>query len=204
MTREDRWGRWQLQLRSDEQTSRVRAWYRRVECPTCSAAVNRVCRSASGYPTGHHRARRDSAGSPPYEEWHRQGLIPEHRPTRPAPDVLLDSHKSRMEFNTDVPLADAVAIVRQILKDPLGFALENEAAVDRLDDAAQTLVMVRGPEGSADLITVLAFQVAMLVKAHAAGNTDLAYIDQVHSWMTQARSLQSATRPRPTERRDGR
>ncbi|MYZ08196.1 hypothetical protein GT028_12600 [Streptomyces sp. SID2999] len=109
-----------------------------------------------------------------------------------------------MEFNVDVSLADAVAMVRQVLKTPLGSVLESEAALDRLDDAAQVLVMVRGPEGSADLITVLASQVAMLTRTQSHDDADLAYVRQVHSWMAQARSLQpTAAHPRSTETREG-
>ncbi|MEV5383082.1 hypothetical protein [Streptomyces sp. NPDC052721] len=47
-----------------------------MECPASSAGPGRACRSASGYPTDHHRARRDAAGPPPYEVMDRLA----HRP----------------------------------------------------------------------------------------------------------------------------
>lgn len=42
---------WRPQFSSEELSDQVRAWFRRVECPACSAGVGRACRSASGYPT---------------------------------------------------------------------------------------------------------------------------------------------------------
>jgi hypothetical protein len=44
----------------------------------------------------------------------------------------------------------------------LGLSLADELTLDRLDDAAHALVLARWPIGSADLVTVLATQVARL------------------------------------------
>ena len=161
MTGQEGWGHWRPQFRQGELSRLVRAWYRRVECSSCSAAVGRACRSLSGYPTDHHRVRRDAAGPPPYEEWRRQGLIPEIR-RQAAPAVFDASRAAQSEFGVDEPLGDAVAVVRHVLADRLGFALGDEATLDRFDDAVRALVLARGPEGSADMITVLASQIATL------------------------------------------
>ncbi|MCX4403745.1 MULTISPECIES: hypothetical protein [unclassified Streptomyces] len=161
MTQADQWGHWRPQFQPGEETKRVRAWYRRVACPSCSAAIGRVCRSAAGHPTDHHRSRRDAAGPLPYEEWRKEGLFQTPRP-RTRPSILEDSHKARGRFNIDEPLGDAVAIVSQVLADRLGIGLGDDTTIDRLDDAARTLVLARGPIGSADLVTVLAVQVGIL------------------------------------------
>ena len=161
MTQADQWGHWRPQFQSGEEAKRVRAWYRRVACPSCSAAIGRVCRSAAGHPTDHHRSRRDAAGPLPYEEWRREGLFQTPGP-RTLPSILEDSHKARGQFNIDEPLGDAVAIVSHVLADRLGIGLGDGPTIDRLDYAARTLVLARGPIGSADLVTVLAVQVGIL------------------------------------------
>lgn len=43
MTQAAQWGHWRPQFRSGEETKRIRAWYRRVACPGCSAAIGRAC-----------------------------------------------------------------------------------------------------------------------------------------------------------------
>ncbi|MCF3105435.1 hypothetical protein IPZ58_28160 [Streptomyces roseoverticillatus] len=143
-----------------------------MECPACKAAAGRACRSPSGYTSDHHRARRDAAGRPPYEEWEQQGLIPENKRI-PAPALLDASRAAQNEFGIDQPIGDAVAIVRHVLADQLGIALNDDATLDRLDDAVRALVLARGTEGSADVITVLASQVvAMLTLSLAGSNRD--------------------------------
>ncbi|WP_245608090.1 zinc finger domain-containing protein [Streptomyces hokutonensis] len=155
------WGHWRPQFRSGEESQRIRAWYRRIPCPGCKAAIGRACRSASGHPTDHHRARRDAAGPLPYEEWRKEGLFQSSGPPV-IPAILEESHTASGEFGIDQPLGDAVAIVSHVLADRLGILLADESTLDRFDDAARTLVLARGPIGSADLVTVLASQVAKL------------------------------------------
>ncbi|MBA6439111.1 hypothetical protein [Streptomyces sp. GMR22] len=55
-----------------------------------------------------------------------------------------------------------MAIVSHVLADRLGIGLGDDPTIDRLADAARTLVLARGPIGSADLVTVLAVQVGIL------------------------------------------
>lgn len=148
MTQQESLGHWQPQFRSGAITHRVRAWFRRVECPACTAAAGRACRSASGYPTGHHRARKNAAKPPPYAEWRDQGLIPED-PRPPSVAVLKAGYAARQEFRVDEPLGDAVALVRRFLADRLNVALMDEAALDRFDDDVRTLLLARGSEDSA-------------------------------------------------------
>ncbi|MFE5328214.1 hypothetical protein ACFRCG_17740 [Embleya sp. NPDC056575] len=57
-----------------------------------------------------------------------------------------------------------MAVVRHIPVDLLGIALGGDPTLDRLDDATRALVLARGPEGSADVITVLASQVVTLTR----------------------------------------
>jgi hypothetical protein len=179
----------------------VRAWYRRVECSSCSAAVGRACRSLSGYPTDHHRARREAAGPPPYEEWRRQGLVPEDL-RRAVPAVFDASRAAQVEFGVDESLGDAVAVVRHVLADRLGFTLGDEATLDRFDDAVRALVLARGPEGSADVITVLASQMATLTLSLAApvGDPDALLTTLVRSQVAHVRGQRHAgQRLRPQE-----
>ncbi|WP_406277329.1 hypothetical protein [Embleya sp. NBC_00896] len=171
MTQQERWGHWRPQFRSGESVRLIRAWYRRVECPACNAAAGRACRSPSGYSTSHHRVRRDAAGQPPYEEWSKQGLIPENK-RMPVPAVLDASRAAQDEFGIDESLGDAVAVVRHILADLPGIALGDDTTLDRLDDAIRALVLARGPEGSADVITVLTSQVATLTLRLAGPDGD--------------------------------
>ncbi|MFI9311483.1 hypothetical protein ACIGYO_33755 [Streptomyces triculaminicus] len=142
-----------------------------MECSACKAAAGRACRSPSGYTSDHHRARRDAAGRPPYKEWEKQGLIPEDRHIR-ALAVLGTSREAQKEFGIDEALGDGVAVVRHILSDLLGLAMRDSTTLDRLDDAARALVRARGLEKSADVITVLAFQVATLTLSLAGPGDD--------------------------------
>jgi hypothetical protein len=162
MTQAAHWGNWRPQVRSGEEAKRVRAWFRHVACPSCNAAIGRACRTATGHPTDHHRARRDATGPPPYEEWRKQGLIQTPR-SAAIPTILKESHTACGHFGVDQPLEDAVAIVSHLLADRLGIGLGDDSALDRFDDAARALVLARGPIGSADLVTVLASQVATLL-----------------------------------------
>ncbi|MFD0034919.1 hypothetical protein ACFVJK_43265 [Streptomyces sp. NPDC127172] len=172
MTESDRWGKWRPQFRSGEETKRVRAWYRQIVCSTCNADTGRACRTASGHPTEHHRARRDAAGPLPYEQWRKEGLFQTPTPpTRPA--ILKASEEARTQLGIDQSLGDAVAIVSHVLANRLGLALGDEATLDQLDDAARTLALARGPIASADLVTVLAVQVAELTAATAGPHDDL-------------------------------
>ncbi|MFI0915329.1 zinc finger domain-containing protein [Streptomyces abikoensis] len=197
------WGRWRQQFRSGEAVRLVNSWYRRVECPACNVAAGRACRTPSGYPTDHHRARRDTAGPPPYKEWTKRGLIPEIRRI-PAPDLLDASRAAQNEFGIDQPIGDAVAIVRQVLADQLGIALNDETTLDRLDAAVRALALARGPEGSADVITVLASQlVGMLTPslARADGDPDVVFAMLIRAQVDRIRRQQRAEqhlRPRET------
>ncbi|MGW0886507.1 zinc finger domain-containing protein [Streptomyces sp. NPDC002671] len=191
MTQQESWGHWRPQFSSGELSDRVRAWFRRAECPACSAGVGRACRSASGYPTDHHRARRDAAGPPPYEEWREQGLIPETR-RPPSPAILEASRAARQEFRVDQPLGDAAALVRRFLADGLSLLMD-DAVIDRIDDDVRTLLLARGPEGSAEVVTVLASQVATLLSLAAPdGDPDALYSDWIRSQIESARDYQRA------------
>lgn len=199
MTQQESWGHWRPQFSSGELSDQVRAWFRRVECPACSAGVGRACRSASGYPTDHHRARRDAAGPPPYEEWREQGLIPK-TPRPPSAAILEASHAAREEFRIDQPLGDAVALVRRFLADGLSLLMD-DAVMDRIDDDVRTLLLARGPEGSAEVVTVLASQIArLLILAAPDGDPDALYRDWIRSQIESAREFQRAEqRWRPQE-----
>ncbi|MGA5566615.1 zinc finger domain-containing protein [Streptomyces platensis] len=143
----------------------VRSWMRRVECPTCKAAAGRACRTAGGRPTNEHCARRDAVGPIPYAKWRMEGLIPEQR-TYTIPAVLKESEKARADYSVDTALADGVAVVRMFLADRLGLFLQSEEAMDRIADAVRKLIEVRGPVGTADVVTVLASQVASMLAAN--------------------------------------
>lgn len=136
-------GEWRRHLRSDAEMGLVRSWMRRVECPTSKAAVGRACRTAGGRPTNEHRARRDAVGPIPYEEWRKEGLIPEQRTYR-IPAVLEESEKARAEF------------------------IQGQEAMDHIDDAVRKLIEVRDRGGTADVVAVLAARVASLLAASAA------------------------------------
>ncbi|OPC76795.1 hypothetical protein B4N89_45810 [Embleya scabrispora] len=195
MTQQERWGHWRPAFRSGESVRLVRAWYRRVECPACGAAAGRACRSPSGYATNEHRARRDAAGQPPYEEWRQQGLIPENRHI-PVPALLDACRAAREEFGIDESVGDAVAVVRNVLTDLIGIALGDDTTFDRLDDATRALVLARGPEGSADVITVLASLVVTLTRrlAEPDGDPDALLTALIRSQVDHARRHRVHTR----------
>ncbi|MGW5336022.1 hypothetical protein [Streptomyces bauhiniae] len=86
--------------------------------------------------------------------------------------MLKESEKARADFDVDTALADGVAVVRMFLADRLGLFLQGEEAMDRIDDAVRKLIEVRGPVGTADVVTVLAGQVASLLAAHAGPDGD--------------------------------
>ena len=173
MTQAAQWGNWRPQSRSGEGVQRVRAWFRQVACPKCNSAIGRACRSNAGYPADHHRARRDAAGQPPYEEWRKAGLFQMPAPGPAAvPAILGNSRTMRTDFGVDQPIGDSVAIVSHVLADRLAIILGDESALDRFDDAARALVLARGPIGSADLVTVLTMQIANLVGIIAGPHGD--------------------------------
>ncbi|MEU6620850.1 hypothetical protein ABZ926_08700 [Streptomyces litmocidini] len=68
--------------------------------------------------------------------------------------------------------ADSVAVVRVFLADRLGLFLQGEKAMDSIDDDVRKLIEVRGPVGTADMVTVLASQVASLLAANAGPDGD--------------------------------
>ncbi|MEU5163836.1 hypothetical protein AB0G74_30070 [Streptomyces sp. NPDC020875] len=190
-------GEWRRHLRSDAEVGLVRSWMRRVECPTCKAAGGRACRTAGGHPTGEHRARRDAVGPVPYEKWQKEGLLPEPQ-TYTAAAVLKESQKARVDFNVDTALADGVAVVRMFLAEQLGLLLQDEKALDRIDDAVRKLIEVRGPVETADMVTVLAGQVVSLLAANAGPDGDLeALFDtMIRSQIDSARTIQNIHRER--------
>ncbi|MEV4998545.1 zinc finger domain-containing protein [Streptomyces niveus] len=193
------WGHGRPQLRSGEETKRVRAWYRSVVCPRCDAPVGRVCRTAAGHPAERHHARSKAAGSPPYEEWRKEGLF---RTSEQAviPEILRDSDTMRDRFNVDEPLGDAAAIVGHALVHQVGFSLGDELVLDRFDDAARALALARGPVGSADLVTVLAAQVAALASILAGpfGDPEATYTTFVREQTSNARQQQRREAGRST------
>nr|MDT0521282.1 hypothetical protein [Streptomyces sp. DSM 41633] len=190
------WGPWQKRPRSGELVRLARAWDRRVECPSCNVAVGRACRTPSGYPTDHHRARRDAAGPPPYEQWRKEGLVPElDQPGKP-PAVLQAGRAAAAEFGVEQSLADAAAIVRHFLADRLALTLGDEASLDLFDETARTLVLARGPEGAADVITVLVSQVVAFLPMLAGPGRDIevAYTEWLRSQVAHARRQQREER----------
>ncbi|WP_443067522.1 zinc finger domain-containing protein [Streptomyces sp. NBC_01426] len=166
------WGPWHKRARSGELVRLARAWDRRVECPSCKVAVGRACRTSSGHPTDHHRARRDAAGPAPYEQWRKEGLAPELDLSYKLPPVLAAGRAAAAEFRVDQSLADAAVMVRHFLADRLALTLGDEAALDLFDETARTLVLARGPEGAADVITVLVSQVVAFLPMLAGSDRD--------------------------------
>ncbi|GAA3163759.1 hypothetical protein [Streptomyces ramulosus] len=164
------WGEWRRHLRSGPEVQLVRTWFRRVDCPTCIAATGRACRTSNGHPTTHHRARRDAAGDPPYEQWKEQGLWALPQP--PASTVLKEADKARIDYKVDVALGDAVAVIRIVLANQLGLTLHDEATFDRIDNAVRHLLAVRGPVGSADLVTILVGLIVQLLATTAGPDGD--------------------------------
>ncbi|WP_392757185.1 hypothetical protein [Streptomyces sp. LN590] len=106
----------------------------------------------------------------------------------------------RNEYNVDQSLGDAVAIVSHVLANRLGIGLGDDPTLDQLDDAARALALARGPEGSADLVTVLATQVAALVGTIAGphGDPEAMFTDLIRDRVDLARQ-QRDTRRRISE-----
>jgi hypothetical protein len=159
--------------------------------------VGRACRTGNGHPADHHRARRDAAGMPPYEQWKRQGLWAGPR-TFTMPAALKEAEKASIDYNVDIPLGDAVAVVRFFLADRLGIALEDQATLDRVDDAVRQLLAARGPVGSADLVTVLASLIATLLSEIAGPNGDpeALFDSMIHAQLDRARTLRAIDKHR--------
>lgn len=190
-------GEWRRHLRSGEQVDLVRSWMRHLECPTCKAAAGRACRATGGSPTNHHRARRDAVGPIPYEVWRKEGLIPEQL-TYTVPAVLRESDKASADFNVDSALADGVAVVRMFLADELGLFSRGEETMDRIDDAVRKLIEVRGPVGTADMVTVLAHQVSSLLALSAGpgGDPEALFNTVIRAQIDVARKMQRGQRER--------
>ncbi|WP_308369181.1 MULTISPECIES: hypothetical protein [unclassified Streptomyces] len=159
-------------------------------------AAGRSRRTPSGHPTSHHRARRDAAGPPPYEEWRKEGLIPELELPLTLPAVLEVGRAAATEFGVEQSLADAAVMVRHFLADRLALTLGDEAALDLFDETARTLVLARGPEGSADVITVLVSQVVAFLPLLAGADRDpeVAYTEWLRSQVAHARRRQREER----------
>lgn len=117
-----------------------------------------------------------------------------------VPAILVDSHTMRNEYNVDQSLGDAVAIVSHVLANRLGIGLGDDPTLDQLDDAARALALARGPEGSADLVTVLATQVAALVGTIVSphGDPEAMFTDLIRDRVDLARQ-QRDTRRRISE-----
>ncbi|WP_435271493.1 zinc finger domain-containing protein [Streptomyces sp. 1222.5] len=168
---ENTWGEWRRHLRSGPELQLGRVWYRRVECPVFKVDAGRACRTSNGHPTDRHRGRRDAAGPLPYEQWKQQELWAEpQRFTMPA--VLKEVEKARTAYEADLAPDDGVAVVRIFFAERLGLSLEDEATLDRIDDAARRLLQVRGQERSADLVTVLASLIVALLSMMAGPDGD--------------------------------
>ncbi|MFE1413428.1 hypothetical protein ACFW6F_21905 [Streptomyces sp. NPDC058746] len=87
-------------------------------------------------------------------------------------------------------------MVRHFLADRLALTLGDETALDRLDETARTLVLARGPEGSADVITVLVSQVAAFLPLLAGedGDLEVAYTDWLRAQVAHVRRRQQEER----------
>ncbi|WP_031513152.1 hypothetical protein [Streptomyces sp. NRRL F-5123] len=199
MTDISQWGHWRPHFRSGEASERIRAWYRRVPCPRCGSPADRSCRTAAGHPTEHHLARRNAAGDPPYEEWRKDGLLPPAR--KVLPPILTESRAAQGQYTIDRPLGDAVAMTSHVITNWLGIALGDEAALDQFDQTALDLVLARGPEGTAEVMTVLAVQLAATISALAGPGSDpgeyLATL--IHTQVELSRQRQRIQRTIPPE-----
>lgn len=115
------------------------------------------------------------------------------------PAILEESRAASGKFGIDQPLGDAVAIVSHVLADRLGIDLADDSTLDRLDDAARALVLARGPIGSADLVTVLASQVAALANIVAGPFSDpeTVFTALIREQVDLARQQQKARKSAP-------
>ncbi|MEV2255737.1 hypothetical protein AB0I94_35170 [Streptomyces sp. NPDC050147] len=95
-------------------------------------------------------------------------------------------------------MADGVAVVRMFLADRLGLFLQGEEAMNRIDDAVRKLIEVRGPVGTADVVTVLAHQVASLLAASAGpdGDPEALFDTVTGTQVDMARKMQKIQRER--------
>ncbi|MFE5595228.1 hypothetical protein [Streptomyces sp. NPDC056549] len=193
MEQQEAWGHWRPHFRSGESSARIRAWFRRVECTACKAEEGRACRTPAGYPTHHHKVRRDAAGLPPYQEWHEQGLLDDLVPGT-TPVLAQAGLAARQGLNVDEPLGDAVALVRRSLADRYGRVLLDTETLDRLDHDVRALLLARGPEGSAEIVTILAAQIASLIMGAAPEAPDAAYNQMVTDQLAAARARQRLER----------
>ncbi|MFB7509165.1 hypothetical protein [Streptomyces broussonetiae] len=75
------------------------------------------------------------------------------------------------------------------------IGLGDDPTIDRLDDAARTLVRARGPIGSADLVTVFAVQVGILADLIAGPHSDpeTVYTDLVREHVARARQQRNTS-----------
>ncbi|MFB7341246.1 hypothetical protein ACFCZ6_14410 [Streptomyces hydrogenans] len=82
---------------------------------------------------------------------------------------------ARLELRVDEPVGDAVALVRRFIADQNGLLLLDKEILDRLDQDVRALLLMRGPEGSAEIVTVLAAQLAGLMTMSAPQTAGEAY-----------------------------
>ncbi|WP_409240590.1 hypothetical protein [Streptomyces sp. PA5.6] len=71
--------------------------------------------------------------------------------------------------------------------------------MDRIDDAVRKLIEVRGPVGTADVVTVLAAQVASLLAASARpdGAPEALFDTMIRAQIATARKMQKIEEERP-------
>ncbi|MCX5078464.1 hypothetical protein OG321_39170 [Streptomyces sp. NBC_00424] len=130
------------------------------------------------------------------KQWRKEGLVPELELPYKPPAVLQAGRVAAAEFGVEQSLADAAVIVRHLLVDRLALTLGDEEALDLFDEAARTLVLARGPEGAADMITALVFQIVAFLPMLAGPDRDieLAYTEWLGSQITHARRQQREER----------
>lgn len=121
-------------------------------------------------------------------------------PYKPPP-VLAAGRAAAAEFGVEQSLADAAVMVRHFLADRLALTLGDEAALDLFDETARTLVLARGPEGAADVITVLVSQVVAFLPMLAGPDRDPeeAYTQWLRSQVAHTRRQQREERRRQAE-----
>ncbi|MFF3257437.1 hypothetical protein ACFYWP_42180 [Actinacidiphila glaucinigra] len=107
------------------------------------------------------------------------------------PAVLKEAEKARTDYNVDLALGDGVAVMKILFAERLGIALQDEATLDRFDDAVRRLLQVRGPERSADVVTVLASFIASLLSTMAGpdGDPEVLFDSLIRAQVTEARRL---------------
>ncbi|MFI0742673.1 hypothetical protein ACH4PU_32020 [Streptomyces sp. NPDC021100] len=111
------------------------------------------------------------------------------------PPVLKDARAAVAELGVEQSLADAAVLVRHFLADHLALTLGDEKALDLFDETARTLALARGPEGAADVITVLVSQVvAFLPLLAGTADPEVVYTEWLGSQLAQARRRQREER----------